>query len=112
MTNQSLDLSPLPEDILNPPSPVEVTPPSQEPEPVVPVDDGFIHISRENLAAELRRLQREDERFREVFNQQVGAKAARDYRPRINELERQLTERDLLVRQQQYLALTPEQVNQ
>src|SRR3990167_5578701 len=112
MTNQNLDLSPLPEDIINPPEQVIETPPSQEPETIVPTDDGFIRISRENLAADLRKLQREDERFREVFNQQVGAKAARDYRPRINELERQLTERDLLVRQQQYLALTPEQVNQ
>ena len=112
MTNQNLDLSQLPEDILNPSPSVDETPPSQEPEPVVPVDDGFIHISRENLAAELRRLQREDERFREVFNQQVGAKAARDYKPRIGELERQLTERDLIARQQSYLSMSQEQVNQ
>lgn len=89
----------------------EVTQPNQVPEPQVDTND-IITLSRKDLQNEIDRLRREDSDFAQVYNRDIGNKAKSRYQPEIDALRRNLEAQQLLVRRNEYAALTQEQVNE
>ena len=74
-------------------------------------DNDFIRISRKELAKEIERLRIEDSDFAQVYNRDIGNKAAQRYKPQIDSLSKQNDALALAIRQQEYRALTQEEVN-
>ena len=65
----------------------------QTAETVIPDEEQhYVRIDKRNLAKEIDRLMSEDKDFAQVFSSKVGNKAARQYKPQIDELTRTAAE--------------------
>ena len=73
-------------------------------------DKDFIRISRKDLAAELERLRVEDKDFAQVYNRDVGNKAAQKYKPEIDLLKKNNEALTTLVRQRELAAMPQDEV--
>ena len=73
-------------------------------------DDGFIKISRKDLANEIERLRLEDKEFAQVFSREVGNKAAQRYKPQIDLLSKNNDALNLILRQREIAAMPQEEI--
>ena len=64
---------------------------SSTPETTTPEDEAqhYLRIDKRMLAKEIDRLEREDQDFRSVYNSKIGHKAAKQYQPQIEQLQRE-----------------------
>ena len=110
--NEQRDLSfsspPEPPEEVVIPTPVDGQVPTGE---VPPVDPDIITIRRSTLQEDIGRLAREDKDFAQVYNRDIGNKAAQRYRPEIDRLTRTVDTLTTAQRRSEYERLTPEQVN-
>lgn len=63
-----------------------------QPDPSAPSEEDFIKLNAKELYPEILRLERENEDFKRVFNTRLGNKAAAQYKPLIQEKEREIEE--------------------
>lgn len=95
--------------IENPPAP-EITPtPNQPVTPEEPND--YIRLSRKDLQREIDRLRVDDPDFAQVYNRDIGNKAASRYKPQLTLLQQQNEALALALRKENYSKLTEDEVN-
>lgn len=73
--------------------------------PTPPDDTEYIKLNRKQLAAEIRRLEAEDSEFANQYNIHVGNKAARKYKPIIDDLNAKLEAATKELRRREMLAI-------
>lgn len=71
-----------------------------------------ITINRKELQATIDKLRLEDADFAQVYNRDIGNKAAQRYKPEIDTLRKQNEALALAVKQSEYSRLSPEEVNE
>src|SRR3972149_1901431 len=107
--NPDLVLNSVPEPETLVPGTEPQTQPVQEPTPEEVI--AYLQLDPRNLQNDVQRLIRENKDFAQVYSRDIGNKAKARYQPEIDRLRQENEALALAVRQSQYSALTPEQVN-
>lgn len=97
---------PPPEAPVTDPGTEAVTPTEQEQEVI-----DYLQLDPRNLQAEVQRLIRENKDFAQVYSRDLGNKAKARYQPEIDRLRQENEALALAIRQREYSALPPEEVN-
>ena len=71
----------------------------------------YLQLDPRNLQAEVQRLIRENKDFAQVYSRDLGNKAKARYQPEIDRLRQENEALALAIRQREYSALPPEEVN-
>lgn len=72
----------------------EVVAPEGEEAPETVVEERKVYLDPERYHQEIIRLEQEDEKFRNALRTKIGREAAKQYRPKLAELEARLAERE------------------